>query len=191
VLGTLGTVTTFLVFYLMTVFALTWATDSLKFARREYLILQMFGVMFFGLTIPISAALADRIGGRAMLMIATLAIFIFGFTFAPLFSAHDRMRVCAFLVLGFTLIGFTYGPLSSVLASLFPVNVRYTGSSLTFNFAGILGASLAPYVAKRLADGYGVGTVGIYLSASCVVTAIALAMMGGSAGRIQPASELR
>jgi metabolite-proton symporter len=193
VLGTLGTVTTFLVFYLMTVFALAWATDSLKFARGDYLTLQMFGVMFFGLTIPISAALADRIGGRAMLMIATLAILAFGFTFEPLFGAHDRMKVCVFLVLGFTLIGFTYGPLSSVLASLFPVHVRYTGSSLAFNFAGILGASLAPYVAKRLADHYGVGTVGIYLSASCVVTAIALAMMGGGSARrgTQPASELR
>ena len=192
VLGTLGTITTFLAFYLMTVFALTWATDSLKFAHGDYLILQMFAVTFFGLTIPISAALADRIGGRAMLMIATLAILAFGFTFEPLFGAHDRMKVCAFLVLGFTLIGFTYGPLSSVLASLFPVHVRYTGSSLTFNLAGILGASLAPYVAKRLADNYGVGTVGIYLSASCVVTAIALAMMGGSAGRgTEPAGELR
>ena len=192
VLGTLGTVTTFLVFYLMTVFALTWATDSLKIPRGDYLTLQMFGVMFFGLTIPISAALADRIGGRAMLMIATLAILAFGFTFEPLFGVPDRTKVCAFLVLGFTLIGFTYGPLSSVLASLFPVHVRYTGSSLTFNLAGILGASLAPYLAKRLADSYGVGSVGIYLSASCVVTAIALAMMGGSKRRgTQPASELR
>jgi metabolite-proton symporter len=192
VLGTLGTVTTFLVFYLITVFGLTWATDSLKFARGEYLILQTFGLAFFGLTIPISAALADRIGGRAMLMMATLAILAFGFTFEPLFGAHDRMRVCVFLVLGFTLIGFTYGPLSSMLASLFPVHVRYTGSSLAFNFAGILGASLTPYVAKRLADDYGIGAVGIYLSAACVVTAIALAMMGGSARRgAQPASELR
>jgi metabolite-proton symporter len=151
ILGTLGTVTTFLVFYLMTVFALNWATTGLGFARGDYLILQMIGVVFFALTIPISAAVADRIGGRRMLIIATLGISAFGFAFAPLFGSHDTARVTAFLVLGFALTGLTYGPISSALAALFPTAVRYTGSSLAFNLAGILGASLAPYIASRLA----------------------------------------
>jgi hypothetical protein len=127
-----------------------------------------------------------------MLIIATLGILVFGFAFEPLFGAHDRTKVCVFLALGFALTGFTYGPLSSALASLFPVHVRYTGSSLAFNIAGILGASLAPYLASELAADYGVSSVGLYLSASCVVTAIALAMMGRSArDRAQPAAELR
>ena len=78
------------------------------------------------------------------------------------------------------------------LAALCPVHVRYTGSSLTFNLAGILGASLAPYLASELANDYGVSSVGLYLSASCVVTTAALALMGRSAGRrAQPAGELR
>jgi metabolite-proton symporter len=179
ILGTLGTVTTFLVFYLMTVFALNWATTGLGFARRDYLILQMIGVVFFALTIPISAAAADRIGGRAMLIIATLGITAFGFAFAPLFGAHDTARVIAFLVLGFALTGLTYGPLSSTLAVLFPTAVRYTGSSLAFNLAGILGASLAPYIASRLATTHGVGSVGLYLSASGVLTLAALIAMRG------------
>jgi metabolite-proton symporter len=193
VLGTLGTVTTFLVFYLMTVFALNWATNSLKFPRGDYLLMQMFGVAFFGLTIPVSAALADRIGGRTMLIIATLAIMAFGFAFEPLFGAHDRTKVCVFLALGFALTGFTYGPLSSALASLFPVHVRYTGSSLAFNLAGILGASLAPYLASELAADYGVSSVGWYLSASCVITTAALVMMGARSTRrgAEPAGELR
>jgi metabolite-proton symporter len=192
ILGTLGTVTTFLVFYLMTVFALNWATNSLGFARADYLIMQMVGVTFFGLTIPVSAALADRVGGRTMLIAATLAILAFGFAFEPLFGAHDRTRVYVFLALGFALTGLTYGPLSSALASLFPAKVRYTGTSLAFNLAGILGASLAPYLASELAADYGVSSVGLYLSASCVVTAAALALMGRSGGRrAEPARELR
>jgi len=180
ILGTLGTVTTFLVFYLMTVFALNWATTRLGFARRDYLILQMIGVACFGLTIPIAAAIADRIGGRAMLIIATVAITAFGFTFAPLFGTHSTARVCAFLALGFSLTGFTYGPLASALASLFPTAVRYTGTSLTFNFAGILGASLAPYIASRLALDHGVAYVGLYLSGAGLLTLAALLSMGGS-----------
>lgn len=179
ILGTLGTVTTFLVFYLMTVFALSWATSALKFPRGDYLIIQMVGVLFFGLTIPISAIIADRIGGRMMLIIATIAIMIFGFLFAPLFGAHDTTRVFVFLALGFSLTGFTYGPLGSALASLFPTAVRYTGTSLTFNIAGILGASLAPLIATHLSSTYGLQFVGYYLSAAGLVSLAALLLIKG------------
>jgi MFS family permease len=161
----------------MTVFALNWATTSLKFARGEYLVMQMIGVLFFGLFIPISALTADRIGGRRMLIIATVAIMIFGFLFAPLFSEHDTVKVFAFLAIGFSATGLTYGPLGSALASLFPTAVRYTGTSLTFNFAGILGASLAPYIATQLASTHGLRFVGYYLSAAGLVTLVALLFM--------------
>ncbi len=178
--GTFGAATTFLVFYLMTVFALNWATTALKFARSDYLIFQMIGVLFFGLTIPISAILADRIGGRPTLILATLAIIAFGFTFTPLFGAHDTVRVLIFLALGFSLTGFTYGPLGSALASLFPTAVRYTGTSLTFNLAGILGASAAPYLATRLASDHGVAYVGFYLSTAGLLTLISLLLIEGA-----------
>jgi len=177
VLGTLGATTTFVVFYLMTVFALNWATTALKFPRADYLVMQMIGVLFFGLFIPISAVIADRIGARMMLILATLAIMVFGFQFAPLFGAHDTVRVFIFLAVGFSVVGLTYGPLGSALASLFPTAVRYTGTSLTFNFAGILGASLAPYIATQLAHDYGLRYVGYYLSAAGLVTLVALLLI--------------
>jgi metabolite-proton symporter len=174
ILGTLGATTTFVVFYLMTVFALSWATSSLKIPRAEYLIIQMVGVLFFALTISISALIADRITGRMMLIIATIGIMIFGFLFAPLFGAHDMVRVCVFVALGFALTGFTYGPLGSALASLFPTAVRYTGTSLAFNLAGILGASLAPLIAAYLSSTYGLSFVGYYLSGAGLITLVAL-----------------
>jgi metabolite-proton symporter len=174
ILGTLGATTTFVVFYLMTVFALGWATGSLGFGRRQFLILQMVGVLFFGLTIPFSAIAADRIGERAMLIIATVLIIAFGFVFEPLFSGHSTANVCLFLALGFAVTGLTYGPLGSALAGLFPTAVRYTGTSLAFNLAGILGASLAPPIATLLATHYGVAYVGYYLSAAGFITLIAL-----------------
>jgi metabolite-proton symporter len=174
VLGIFGATTTFLIFYLMTVFALSWATTALKYPRGEYLIMQMVGVLFFGLTIPVSALLADRIGGRSMLIIATVLIMAFGFCFSPLFGTHDSFKVFMFLALGFSLTGLTYGPLGSALASLFPTAVRYTGTSLTFNFAGILGASLAPLIATHLSLAHGLSYVGYYLSAAGLVTLLAL-----------------
>jgi metabolite-proton symporter len=177
VLGTLGATTTFVVFYLMTVFALGWATGALGFGRQQFLILQMAGVLFFGLTIPFSAIVADRVGEITMLLIATVLIMAFGFAFKPLFSGHGATGAFVFLALGFALSGLTYGPLGSALANLFPTAVRYTGTSLSFNLAGILGASLAPPIATWLATHLGVAYVGYYLSAAGLVTLIALLMI--------------
>jgi hypothetical protein len=82
-----------------------------------------------------------------------------------------------FLALGLALMGFTYGPLGTALAGLFPTAVRYTGASLAFNLAGILGASVAPYIATWLAGHYGLAAVGYYLSAAGSLTALALFLL--------------
>jgi MFS family permease len=74
------------------------------------------------------------------------------------------------MVLGLALMGFTYGPLGTVLSELFPTEVRYTGSSITFNMAGIFGASLAPYAATWLASNLGLAYVGYYLSGAAALT---------------------
>ena len=78
------------------------------------------------------------------------------------------------MALGLTLMGLTYGPRGTVLSELFPTQVRYTGSSLTFNLAGIFGASFAPYIATGLAKNYGLQYVGYYLFAAAVLTVIGL-----------------
>ena len=78
------------------------------------------------------------------------------------------------MIIGLSLMGFTYGPLGTVLSELFPTSVRYTGSSVTFNLAGIVGASLAPYIATWLANKYGLQYVGYYLSAAAGLTLIGL-----------------
>ena len=176
-LGTFAAVATFVVFYLMTVFALSWGTSALGYSRSEFLILQMIGVVFFGLTIPLSAVFADRRGRRAMLIVATLGIILFGLVFEPLFGSGNVVGVTCFLSLGLALMGLTYGPLGTALAELFPTSVRYTGASLTFNFAGILGASLAPYAATWLAHHHGLAYVGYYQSVAGLITLLALLSM--------------
>ena len=174
-LGTFIALATFVLFYLMTVFTLSWATTTLGFSRREFLLIQLFAVLFFGLAIPISALLADKFSRRAVLMSASLVIAIFGLLMAPLFGSGDVVKITLFLCLGLGLMGMTYGPLGTMLSELFPTEVRYTGASLTFNFAGILGASFAPFIATWLAGHYGLSYVGFYLSAAALITLIALA----------------
>jgi metabolite-proton symporter len=172
VLATLAAITTFVVFYLMTVFTLAWGTSQLGFTRQEFLPLQMIGVLFFAATIPLTALAADRVGRWPILIASSVAAIAFGLFFEPLFSSGDAMTATVFLSLGLALMGCTYGALGSALANLFPTAVRYTGASLTFNLAGIFGGSLAPYIATYLATSRGVGYVGYYL---CVAATITLA----------------
>jgi metabolite-proton symporter len=174
VLGTLAAITTFLLFYLMTVFTLSWGTSALHYPRTSFLITQMISVLFFGLGIPISAALADRYSRAKILMVATAGIFLFGLFFSPLFSTGSLGITLLFLILGMFLMGLTYGPLGTALAEIFPASVRYTGSSISFTLAGILGASLTPYLATTLAKSYGLPYVGYYLCIAAVITFLAL-----------------
>ena len=176
--GTFTALATFVLFYLMTVFTLSWGTSQLGYTRKEFLLLQMIGVIFFAITIPLSALIADRHGRRLTLIIATVAVGLFGLVFAPLFTASNALGVGVFLAVGLALMGFTYGPLGTALAELFPTPVRYTGASLTFNLAGIFGASLAPYIATTLAAKYGLPFVGYYLTGAALITLIALLALG-------------
>ena len=170
--GTLVSLATFVVFYLMTVFALSWGTTALGYSRGKFLVIQLFGMVFFALAIPISAVLAER-GRRRTLLWVTLAIGVFGLVMAPLFLAGTTGAVMT-MVIGLSLMGLTYGPLGTVLSELFPTSVRYTGSSLTFNFAGIFGASLAPYIATWLAKAYGLQYVGYYVCVAAALSFIGL-----------------
>ena len=188
VLATLAAVTTFVTFYLMTVFTLSHGTTTLGFTRAQFLPLQMVGVMFFMLTIPLTAVASDRVGRWPVLIGSSIAVIAFGFAFAPLFSSADTMKVTVFLSLGLALMGGTYGALGAALAELFPTAVRYTGASLTFNLAGILGGSLAPYIATALADSHGVAYVGYYLAAAAAVT-LAAQLMLNRRPRAHPAIE--
>jgi metabolite-proton symporter len=174
VLGMFAATATFVVFYIMTVFALSWGTSKLGYARPHFLIMQMIGVLFFAATIPISALIADRLGRLEVLIVSTAAIIIFGLLLAPLLGSGTATGALSFLCLGLALMGFTYGPLGTALAELFPTAIRYTGASLTFNLAGIVGASVTPYIATSLAQTYGLAAVGYYLSGAGIVSLIAL-----------------
>jgi MFS family permease len=156
----------------MTVFALSWGTSALGFSRESFLLIQLFGVVCFAITIPISARIAER-GRRRLLLRVSVAIAAVGLVLAPILEAGTAGAIGA-MGLGLGLMGLTYAPLGTVLSELFPTSVRYTGSSLTFNFAGIFGASLAPYIATWLANTYGLQYVGYYLSAAALLSFIGL-----------------
>ena len=52
-----------------------------------------------------------------------------------------------------------------------------TGASVAYNLGGILGASLAPYLAQRLLDYGGLSWVGYYLTLAAVISFVSVARM--------------
>ena len=173
--GILICLATFVLFYLMIVFTLSWGTTALHYSRGSFLQLQLVGTLFFAAMIPVSALLAER-ARRPVMIAVTVGIGLFGFALAPLFNA-SLTGAAVMTVLGLSLMGLTYGPLGTLVSELFPTPVRYSGSSLAFSLAGILGASLTPYIATWLAKKHGLAFVGYYLTGSALLTLLGLLLI--------------
>ena len=170
--GTMISIVAYALFYMMSVFSLSWGTSALGYSRNEFLVMQLFAILFFAATIPIAGIMAESGRRRAMIWM-TIAAIAYGFVMPALFEAGSVGAV-TMLCLGFGLTGLVYGPLGTVLSEMFPTAVRYTGSSIAFNVAGIFGASLAPYAATWLAQQYGLQYVGYYLSGVAALSLIGL-----------------
>jgi metabolite-proton symporter len=172
VAGVAASLVTFVLFYLMIVFALSWGTTALGYSKSKFLLIQLGCVWLFAAMVPLSALVAES-GRRRVMIAVSVAIAVFGIFLGPMFSAGTAGAV-AMMAVGLSLMGITYAPLGTLISEMFPTAVRYTGSSLAFSFAGILGASLAPSIATWLARTYGINYVGYYLSAAALVTVVGL-----------------
>ncbi|MFT3968788.1 MAG: MFS transporter [Micropruina sp.] len=188
VLGTFIMLATYVLFYLMSSFTLTYGTAKataspagLGIGYTQFVLMQIIGVIFFGLFTLLSGPLADSIGRRKLLLGVTAVIIVFGLAFPLWFSSQaDPLFTGAMaqagLIIGFTLMGATFGPMGALLPELFPTNVRYTGSAIAYNVSSILGAAVAPIIAVALWAQVGGSTwlVGVYLAGAGVLTLIAL-----------------
>ncbi|AWN42141.1 MFS transporter [Methylobacterium durans] len=177
ILGTLAMVACYAVFYLSTVFALGYGTTTLGFSRPVFLLFECVAVCFMGLGIPLSGAAADRFGRRPVLITGLLATIGLGILLGPMLGSGQGALVLGFLCLGLLAMGWLFGPMGALLPELFPTRVRYTGASVTYNLAGIIGASGAPYLAQRLVEWGGIGLVGAYLAAAAAISLAAVALM--------------
>lgn len=186
IIGTFVMLATYTLFYTVTTWALSYGTSKrppggsgLGFGYADFLHIQLIAVLFFAAMVPIAGALADRFGRRRTLLVVTTAIIGYGASFGLMLAPDSATKGSAalFLVIGMTLMGLSFGPMSAVLPELFPTNVRYTGSGISYNVAGILGAAVAPFIATWLATKHGVGWVGGYVSVAAIVTLIALLLM--------------
>ena len=178
VLGMFIMVATYTLFYIMTVYSLSYGTQpkplGLGITRNDFLLMLMIGVVGFGLMVPIAGQLADSFGRRRTMICITLLMIVFALLFPSLLGSGSQTLVMIFLLCGFVVMGLTFGPMGALLPELFPTEVRYTGASFSYNVASILGASVAPYIATWLSTRYGLFYVGVYLASMALITLIAL-----------------
>lgn len=177
VLGTLAMVSCYAVFYLSTVFALSYGTTTLGFTRPTFLLFECIAVVFMALAIPVSGWAADAYGRRPVLLTGLAFTAGLGVLLGPMLGSGEGPLVLGFLCLGLLAMGWLFGPMGALLPELFPTRVRYTGASVSYNLAGILGASAAPYLAQQLVARGGIGWVGLYLAIAAAISFVAVWMM--------------
>ncbi|HEY8333576.1 MAG TPA: MFS transporter [Tardiphaga sp.] len=168
-LGTFMALVTFVLFYICTAYLLSYNVKVVGISFLDALKVQIYGSILFGVTTIAAGKLGDRFGRRELLIVSTIAVAAFSFALGPLLAAGIA-GIYTFTTVGMLLFGLNYGVIGTALAAPFPTGVRYTGSSITFNLAGIFGASLAPYAATWLQVNYGMTYVGYYLLAASLVT---------------------
>lgn len=177
--GTIGAVCCFATYYVATAFLLGWGTKSLGYSMQDFLSVQLVAILFMAAGIYLAAWLADvRYDPRRVLAGGCAGVFVLGFLMAPLMGA-GLVGVFIFLSLLLFGMGFAYGPLGAWLPGLFPPRVRYTGASMTFNIAGVIGGGLTPMIAQGLALKGGLFPVGLYLSVAGVLSLVALVWAKG------------
>lgn len=172
--GTFAAVACFATYYLATAFALGYATKTLGVPKETFLSIQIGAILFMALGIALAGWWSDMRTPRFVLIAGCFGTIATGLLLGPMFTGGALVLIAGWLALSLFMMGFVYGPLGAFLPSLFPPRVRYTGASMTFNIAGILGAAPVPLVAQWLADRGGLAFVGYYLALSAAVSLIAL-----------------
>ena len=185
VIGTFIMVATNSLLYIMTAFAQAYSRTPATLSEAGYPMglgipantftgLLLISAIVFAIFISISGLYADKIGRRKWLIWTTVSILIFALCM-PLFLGNGTpTSVFAFLVIGMALMGMTFGPMAALLPELFPTEVRYSGASLAYNIASIIGATIAAMISLKINALYGLMGVGIYLAINAFLTLLAL-----------------
>ncbi len=147
--GSFAMVVCYALFYISTVFSLSYGVKNLHFSKPEFLGLLCFAVLFMALATPLSAWAGDKWGRRPVLLLGTALAVASGFFMEPLLGGGSTFSVGLFLVIELFLMGFTFGPMGALLPEIFPTGVRYTGAAIAYNIGGIIGASFAPFIAQN------------------------------------------
>jgi MFS family permease len=171
--GAFAALASYALFHLVTVFPLSWIKLYSSQSISEFLLVQTAASVLAAVGVVASGYIADRFGRRHTLGGFAVAIAVFS-GFAPTLLGGGTVGQDAFILLGFLLLGLSYGQASGVVSSNFEPRFRYTGAALTADLGWLIGAAFAPLVALGLSARFGLASVSIYLMSGAACTLIAL-----------------
>lgn len=172
-IGAFAALASYALFHLVTIFPLSWITLYSDQSISEFLVVQIIGACLAAVGTIASGAIADRFGRRNTLGALAVLIGIFS-VFAPKLLDGGAVGQDTFILVGFVLLGLSYGQASGTVTSNFSGKYRYTGAALTADVAWLIGAAFAPLTALGLSAHFGLGYVSAYLLSGCAATLIAL-----------------
>lgn len=174
-IGALAALASYALFHIVTVFPLSWIALFTLDSVGEFLVIQIFGAALAAIGIVVSGIIADRFGRRTTL--GTLAGLIAVFSaFVPTLMNGGEFGHNVFILLGFSLLGLSYGQAAGAVTANFPAKYRYTGAALTSDLAWLVGAGFAPLVALALSAHFGLAYVSLYLLSGAVCSLAALSL---------------
>jgi MFS family permease len=173
VIGAFAALASYALFHLVTVFPLSWVALYSQQEIAQFLRVEMAGAVLGALAMPISGWLADRIGRHRTLGALAIAIGAFSLTTPWLLGGGDAGENL-FILVGFVLLGLSYGQAAGAMASNFQPRFRYLGAALSADLAWLIGAAFAPLVALGLSAEFGLVAVSLYLLSGAVCTLVAL-----------------
>lgn len=168
-LGTFLPLASYALMHMVSVFPLAHALLHVEEPISEFLFLILIGGTICLPSVVLSGILADKIGRRTLLAATSVAIGVYSFLIMDLFDSST-----AYILVGFVLLGLSYGQASAILPNRFEKKYRYTASALSTNLSWIFGAAFAPLVALSLSQSFGLWTAGLYLLSGALVTLGAL-----------------
>ncbi|MBP0597412.1 MFS transporter [Herbaspirillum sp. LeCh32-8] len=175
IIGALAALASYALFHLVTVFPLSWIKLYSLRETADFLVVQIWGGVIMAAGIVISGAVADRFGRRTTLGSMALLIAILS-AFVPTLMNGGEAGQNTFILIGFALLGLSYGQAAGAVTANFQSRYRYTGAALTQDVAWLVGAGFAPLVALGLSAHFGMAYVSFYLLSGAVGSLAALSL---------------
>jgi MFS family permease len=173
VIGAAAALASYALFHIVTIFPLSWILLYSDQSVSQFLVVQVFGAALAACAVVASGAIADRLGRTRTLAALAAGIAMFS-GFAPTLLGSGELGQDVFVLVGFVLLGLSYGQAAGSVTANFGSKFRYTGAALTSDLAWLIGAAFAPLIVLGLTAKFGLAVVGVYLLSGAVCTLIAL-----------------
>lgn len=172
-IGAAAALASYALFHIVTIFPLSWIVLYSEQSANQFLKVQILGAFLAAGAIMLSGLIADRLGRTRTLAALAAAIAMFS-GFAPTLLGSGELGQDVFVLVGFVLLGLSYGQAAGSVTANFGPKYRYTGAALTSDLAWLIGAAFAPLIVLGLCATFGLAVVGVYLLSGALCTLAAL-----------------